>query len=155
MITYFLNLTFISTGVDSIDSILAGGIHSGMITDVICNTKEGRTNFCFSLCVQSVIENEDNTVIFGDTQGSFRPEKIEKYLKYLQQPISMLDRIKYIRLFSSKSQNLLTEKASYFRPALIVVEDFSSLFSNEYQGISRNLHIMKYLHKLALNAIQN
>ena len=148
-------MTFISTGVNSVDSVLAGGIRRGMITDIMCNTKEGRTNFCFSLCVHSVIQSEYNTAIFGDTNGSFRPEKIERYLGYLRQPNSMLDRIKYVRLFSSRSQKLLTEKASYFRPALIVVDDFSTLFSNEFHGFSRSLHIIKYLHKLALKAIQD
>jgi RecA/RadA recombinase len=138
-----------------LDSVLGGGIQRGLITDILCNTKEGRTNFCFSLCVHSVIQSEHNLVIFADTKGSFRPEKIEKFLKYMQQPNSLLGRIKYIRLFSSRAQKLLTERASYFKPVLIVIDDFSSLFSNEYSGFSRHVYIMKYLHKLALNAIQN
>ena len=148
-------MTPISTGLHSLDSVLGGGIQRGLITDILCNTKEGRTNFCFSLCVHSVIQSEHNLVIFADTKGSFRPEKIEKFLKYMQQPNSLLGRIKYIRLFSSRAQKLLTERASYFKPVLIVIDDFSSLFSNEYSGFSRHVYIMKYLHKLALNAIQN
>ena len=148
-------MTPISTGLHSLDSVLGGGIQRGLITDILCNTKEGRTNFCFSLCVHSVIQSEHNLVIFADTKGSFRPEKIEKFLKYMQQPNSLLGRIKYIRLFSSRAQKLLTERASYFQPVLIVIDDFSSLFSNEYSGFSRHVYIMKYLHKLALNAIQN
>ncbi|MDQ3884889.1 MAG: hypothetical protein M3239_05535, partial [Thermoproteota archaeon] len=65
----------------------------------------------------------------------------------------VLEKITYIRALTTIDQINATEKIAQLQPALVVVDTLTSLFSTEYSGPARHIAVMKYLHKLALMAI--
>jgi DNA repair protein RadA len=63
------------TGCKSLDNLLAGGIEAGVITQVYAPPGSGKTQLCHTLCVMLPT---DYRVIYIDTEGSFRPERIKE-----------------------------------------------------------------------------
>ena len=60
-------MMIVSTGSKSLDSLLGGGIHSGLVTDFFGKSGTGKSQLCFSLCVNcacAIIPGE--TIIFID-----------------------------------------------------------------------------------------
>ena len=64
----------ISTGIEKLDELLSGGISSGIIIDVFGANSTGKTQFLLQLCI-SCIRNAGK-VLYVDTTGNFRPERI-------------------------------------------------------------------------------
>jgi DNA repair protein RadA len=63
------------TGCKSLDNLLDGGIQAGVITQVYGPHGSGKTQLCHTLCVMLP---SDYMVIYIDTEGSFRPERIKE-----------------------------------------------------------------------------
>jgi RecA/RadA recombinase len=72
------NVVRLPTSCKSLDSLLDGGIETGQITQVYRPPGSGKTQLCHTLCVMSA---SDYRVIYIDTEGSFRPERIETIAK--------------------------------------------------------------------------
>jgi RecA/RadA recombinase len=140
----------ISTGSDAIDSILGGGIHAGMITDIYGESGSGKSQLCFTLCANCA-KNTAASTLFIDTAGTFRPERIVE----ISGSQLALEKITYIRAFTIVDQVNATRKILEVRPTLVVVDTLTSLFSTEYSGPERHRALMKYLHELALLAISS
>eukprot|EP00605_Chrysophyceae_sp_TOSAG23-4_P000547 GSChrysophyteH1.ASY1.ANO1.616.1 assembled CDS len=72
----------ISTGSSSLDSILGGGIETGQITEVFGEFRTGKTQLAHTLCVTSQLSFEsgggEGKIIYIDTEGNFRPQRIEQ-----------------------------------------------------------------------------
>jgi DNA repair protein RadA len=66
------------TGCKSLDSLLNGGIEAGVITQVYGGPGSGKTQLCHTL---SAMLPSDYMVIYVDTEGSFRPERIQEIAK--------------------------------------------------------------------------
>ena len=64
-----------------------------------------------------------------------------------------LEKISYIRAFTTTEQSNATKKIIEIRPKLVVIDSLTSLFSTEYSGPERHRAIMKYMHQLAALAI--
>jgi RecA/RadA recombinase len=137
----------ISTGSKALDDALGGGIHTGMITDLYGESGSGKSQLCFTLCA-NYAKNSDN-ILFIDTTGAFRPERI---MEISGSKLS-LEKITYIRPFTTTEQNNATRKIIEVRPRLVVIYTLTSLFSTEWPGPERHRAIMKYLHELAVLAI--
>ncbi len=141
--------TTISTGSNAIDSLLGGGVHTGMITDIYGESGSGKSQLCFTLCANCA--KEGASTLFIDTAGTFRPERIMEISGSQQ----ALEKITYIRALTTIDQTNTTKKILDIEPALVVVDTLTSLFSTEYSGPARHLAVMNYLHKLALLAINS
>jgi DNA repair protein RadA len=63
------------TGCKSLDNLLGGGIEAGVITQVYGPPGSGKTQLCHTL---SVMLPSDYMVIYIDSEGSFRPERIKE-----------------------------------------------------------------------------
>ncbi|MFB6182630.1 MAG: DNA repair and recombination protein RadB [Candidatus Nanohaloarchaea archaeon] len=63
----------ISTGCESIDKLLNGGIEKRIITNVYGESGTGKTNFCIQIAAQ-VTEN-NGKVAFIDSEAGFSPER--------------------------------------------------------------------------------
>ena len=140
-------ITTIPTGSNAIDSLLGGGIHTGMITDIYGGSGSGKSQMCFTLsanCARAGI-----STLFIDTAGTFRPERIVEICGSKEE----LEKITYIRAFTTIDQINTTKKIAEIQPALVIVDNLTSLFSTEYSGPARHIAVMNYLHKLALLAI--
>jgi RecA/RadA recombinase len=137
----------ISTGSKATDALLGGGIRTGMITDIYGESGSGKSQLCFTLCANCV--KDAASTLFIDTAGTFRPERIME----ISGSQLALEKITYIRAFTTIDQMNATRKILEVRPMLVVIDSLTSLFSTEYSGPERHRALMKYLHELAFLAI--
>jgi DNA repair protein RAD51 len=143
----------ISTGSRSLDGLLGGGIRSGMVTDFFGGSGTGKSQLCFTICVNCAKEiNPGESILFIDTTGNFRPERIQEISKG-QGKEDVLSKISYIRVFNSSDQNNVICGASERMPRIIIVDNVTYLISNEFDGARKYLRIMKHMHSLCLTAI--
>ncbi|XP_059048561.1 DNA repair protein RAD51 homolog 4-like [Achroia grisella] len=68
----------IRTGIVNLDEILDGGIPVG-ITELCGLSESGKTQLCFQLAINCVI-NTENNVLYIDTKGDFSAMRIQKIL---------------------------------------------------------------------------
>ena len=147
-------MDFISTGSSNLDIFLRGGIRTGIITNIFGESGSGKSQFCFSICANLLKKNKDVKVIFIDTSGNFRPERI---LDITDNPNieGILHNIHYIRPYSIKDQFEAIKKIYEIKPKLVIIDTITSLISMESKNIARHLILMKFIHELAHTAINN
>ncbi|HJU79965.1 MAG TPA: hypothetical protein VJ599_10430 [Nitrososphaeraceae archaeon] len=149
-------MPIITTGSASIDGILGGGIRTGLITNILSDSRDARSGLCYSLCVNAATHFKDSSIIFGDTQGFFRPEKILSYIKDRHESDSILHQIRSIRLMSTNVQMVIVDYALNLHPILIIIDNFSYLFLNEKKkSLTMQFRLRKHLHDLAIFAMEN
>jgi len=146
----------ITTGSEAIDGILGGGIRTGLVTNILSDSRDARSGLSYSICVNAATHHKDSSIIFGDTQGFFRPEKILSFIKKKQETESILHQIRSIRLMSTNVQMVLAYYALHLHPVLIIIDNFSYLFLNEKKrALSIQFRLRKHLHDLAICAMEN
>jgi DNA repair protein RadA len=97
------------TGCKSLDNLLDGGIETGIITQVYGPPGSGKSQFCYSLCAMLP---SDYRLIYIDTEGSFRPERIEAITKARSlEPKQILQKILVTKALDSKQQESRIEAA--------------------------------------------
>jgi RecA/RadA recombinase len=149
-------MRIITTGSSSIDKMLGGGIRTGLITNILSDSRDARSSMCYSLCVNAAQSYKDSSIIFGDTQGFFRPEKILSYIKDKHNLSPILHQIRSLRILSLNVQMVLVNYALNLRPIVIILDNFSYLFLNERKKLlSIQIFLRKHLHDLAISAIDN
>ena len=70
-----------TTGSKSLDDFLKGGIESQAITELTGEFGSGKSQICHTLCVTAATNNNSNqinSIIFIDTENTFRPERIHQ-----------------------------------------------------------------------------
>jgi RecA/RadA recombinase len=147
-------LNFISTGSANLDRFLRGGIRTGIITNIFGESGSGKSQFCFSICANLLKNNEDSKIIFIDTSGNFRPERILD-ITNKHNLNKILHNIHYIRPYSIKDQFDAIKKIYEIQPKLVIIDTLTSLIAIESKNISRHLILMKFIHQLAHIAINN
>ena len=145
----------ISTGLQNLDKFLKGGIPSGVITDIYGANGTGKTQFLLQITINSI--KHGGKVLFLDTTGGFRPERIVEMQKYQNLEMDILDKITVSRITNTSEQinsikNLQSENFS-----LIVVDNITDLFSYEYKTedsfFKKNSLFMKHMHDISEIAI--
>lgn len=72
----------ITTGSPVLDQLLGGGIETMSITEAFGQFRTGKTQLAHTLCVTTQLPKEkgggNGKVIYIDTEGTFRPERIEQ-----------------------------------------------------------------------------
>jgi RecA/RadA recombinase len=129
------------------DSLLGGGVRTGMVTDIYGESGSGKSQLCFTLCANCA--KDGGGAIFVDTAGTFRPERVVE----ISGSPSALEMIMFVRALNTVDQENAIKKILDTSPRLVVVDTLTSLFSAEYSGPARHLAVMKHLHELALVAI--
>ena len=147
-------MEFISTGSSNLDRFLRGGIRTGIITNIFGESGSGKSQFCFSICANLLKKNEDSKIIFIDTSGNFRPERILD-ITNKHNLSKILHNIHYIRPYSIKDQFDAIKKIYEIQPKLVIIDTITSLIAIESKNISRHLILMKFIHQLAHIAINN
>jgi DNA repair protein RAD51 len=122
----------IKTGLRKIDNFLSGGIPNGLIVDIFGGSGTGKTQLLLQLSINS-IKNGGN-VLYLDTTGGFRPERILEIQKKSNMDFNLLDKITVSRVTNTSEQinsikNLHTNNFS-----LIVIDNITDLFSYEYNN---------------------
>ncbi|MDH3313506.1 MAG: AAA family ATPase [Nitrosopumilus sp.] len=147
----------ISTGLQKLDEFLSGGIPNGLIVDIFGGNGTGKTQLLLQLCINS-IKNGGN-VLYLDTTGGFRPERILEIQKQSGIEFDFLEKIivSRIRNTSEQIKSINNFEKNHF--SLIVIDNITDLFSYEYKNdesiFKKNLLFMKYMNQLSKFAITN
>ncbi len=146
----------ISTGIKKLDNYLGGGIKGGIITDIFGATGTGKTQLTMQISINSLLNG--NQVLFQDTTGQFRPERMLDLIKIRNLETNLLDRVKVGRITNSSEQIQFLSKIKDQDFSLVVIDNVSDLFSFEYgkeeQNLEKNVTFMQYMHELSLISIQ-
>ncbi|MEK0327036.1 MAG: recombinase RecA [Nitrosopumilus sp.] len=146
----------ISTGIKKLDNYLGGGIKGGIITDIFGATGTGKTQLTMQISINSLLDG--NQVLFQDTTGQFRPERMLDLIKIRNLETNLLDRVKVGRITNSSEQIQFLSKIKDQDFSLVVIDNVTDLFSFEYgnekQNLEKNVTFMQYMHELSLISIQ-
>lgn len=145
----------ISTGLPSLDNLLGGGIIAGVITDIFGPGGSGKTQLVMQICTNAINEK----IIYQDTSGSFRPERILQLMHAKQLAPDLLDNIIVTRVTNTAEQIKYLKNISQVNPRLVVIDNITDLFSFEYSkesnSLEKHVKFMEYMHSLSLLCIQN
>lgn len=151
----------ISTGSKDLNELLGGGVEAKGITEAYGKFASGKTQLGFQLCVNVQLPIDkggmDGKVLFIDTEGTFRPERIEQIAKAADlKPEDVLSSIFVVRAENTSQQILALEKADKTikenNIKLIVIDSMMALFRSEYPGRGalgeRQQKLNAHIHKL-------
>ena len=152
----------ITTGSKELDNLLGGrGVETQAITEVHAKFGSGKSQLGFQLCVTTQMPKDkgglEGSVIFIDSEGTFRPERIKQMAAAKgMDPEKVLENIYTARAYNSDHQMLLAEKAEDIikekNVKLIVVDSVTGHFRGDYIGrgtlANRQQLLNKHLHHL-------
>lgn len=145
----------ISTGMSGLDKLLGGGVAVGTITDIFGPSGSGKTQIAMQICVNSV---KDWKIIYQDTSGSFRPERMLQLIKAKNLDEKLLDKIMVARITNTAEQIEYANKISAQNQFLLVIDSITDLFSFEYSrdsnSLKKHMKFMEYMHMLSLLSIR-
>ncbi len=145
----------ISTGLQKLDKFLSGGIHNGVIMDIFGGNGTGKTQLLLQLSINSI--KNGGHVLYLDTTGGFRPERILQIQKQSKTQFDFLQQITVSRLTNTSEQIKSIDDIRNNDFSLIVIDNVTDLFSYEYKKdestFKKNSLFMKYMHELSKLAI--
>ncbi len=161
------NMLKITTGSASLDDLFGGGIETGAVTELYGEFRTGKTQLAHQLCVAAQLPRELGglrvdgpiKVIYIDTEGTFRPERILNMTKRWEGDLDVKQVLKNImhgRAYNSDHQMVLAEKAaqdSQTEPiGLVIVDSLIAHFRAEYIGrgtlATRQQKLNQHIHTL-------
>ncbi len=155
------NMMRCRTGSEALDDLLAGGIETKAMTELVGQYGAGKTQICLKLCVMTQLPPEQGGlgggVLFFDTEGTFSAQRIHQIVEAMELDTeTILDGILVSRVYTSDHQILLLDHS--FKVCreegikLVVVDSLISHFRSEYIGreslAERQQRLNNYLHKL-------
>ncbi len=147
----------IPTGLLTLDRFLSGGIPNGIIVDIFGGNGTGKTQLLLQLSINSI--KNDGKVLYLDTTGGFRPERILEIQKKSNTNFNFLDKIIVSRVTNTSEQINLIKNLQENNFSLIVIDNITDLFSYEYKNnqsiFDKNSLFMKYMYELSLYAVTN
>ncbi len=145
----------ISTGLQKLDKFLSGGIPDGVIMDIFGGNGTGKTQLLLQLSINSI--KNGGHVLYLDTTGGFRPERILQIQKQSKIQFDFLQQITVSRLTNTSEQIKSIDDIKNNDFSLIVIDNVTDLFSYEYKKnesiFKKNSLFMKYMHELSKLAI--
>ena len=147
-------LEMLSTGLLGLDDLLGGGIASGTIIDIFGPGGSGKTLLTMQISLNSL---RDGIVLYQDTTGGFRPERMLQLIKLKDLQSSLLDSMIVARVTNTAEQVEYVKKISELRPKLVVIENITDLFTFEYSretsSLEKHIRFMEYMHMLSMTSI--
>ena len=145
----------IKTGLKELDQFLGGGIKEGLVTNISGQSATGKTQLAFQICLNALHSEKD--VLFQDTTGEFRPERLVEMMQLRKINPSLLDKINVSRITNTAQQIQCFSKIPLKSYSLIIVDSVTDLFSFEYskkeQSLEKHISFMKYMQNLSSIAI--
>ncbi len=151
----------ITTGSKNLNELIGGGVEVNGITETYGKYASGKSQIGFQLSVNAQLQQSkgglDGKVLFVDTEGTFRPERIEQLANAAGiDPKAVLANIFVSRVESTEQQILTIERADKLvrdeNVKLIVVDSLMSLFRSEFVGRGalgeRQQKLNVHVHKL-------
>jgi RecA/RadA recombinase len=96
----------LSTGCDSLDQLLFGGIETHAVTEFYGPSGVGKTQLCFTLSAIAAGTEENGKVLYIDTEHKFRPERILSISQARGFCDNVLSKILYSDIVNSDHQEL-------------------------------------------------
>ena len=151
----------ITTGSKDLNELIGGGVETNAITEVYGKFASGKSQLGFQLSVNVQLPRDkgglEGGVLFIDTEGTFRPERIAEMAKAQKlDEQQVLQNIIVVRATTTEKQILTIERADSIIPEknikLIVVDSLMSLFRSEFIGRGalgeRQQKLNVHIHKL-------
>ena len=130
----------IETGLKELDKFLGGGIKDGLITSISGQSATGKTQLIFQICVNALHNGKE--ILFQDTIGEFRPERLVEMMQLQKINSSLLDKIKVNRITNTAQQIDCLSKTSPGSYSLIIVDSvriFSRLSIQKKNNLLKNI----------------
>ncbi len=151
----------ISTGSSDLNDLIGGGVETNGITETYGRFASGKTQLGFQLAVNVQLPKDKGglggNVLFIDTEGTFRPERIEQIAKAAgMDPKAVLANIAMVRVPTTEQQILTLERADSviqgMNIKLIIIDSLTSLFRSEFIGRGalgeRQQKLNQHIHRL-------
>jgi len=149
----------ITTGTASFDTLMGGGFETGAITECFGEFGSGKTQIGHLLAVNTLKADPTATVVYIDTENTFRPERlVQLAVGAGLDPDEALRRIMVARAYNSDHQMLLAEKVESLiteqgkNVKLVVVDSLTSHFRAEFIGrgtlAERQQKLNRHMHAL-------
>ncbi len=150
----------ISTGSECFNNLMGGGFETSAITECFGEFGSGKTQIGHLLAVNVLKADPTATVVFIDTENTFRPERIKQFAQGAEVDAEdILNRIMVARAYNSDHQMLLAEKIDGLiteqkkNVQLVVVDSLTSHFRAEFIGrgtlAERQQKLNRHMHTLA------
>jgi DNA repair protein RadA len=147
-----------STGSESFDSFLAGGIETQALTEIAGEFGSGKSQLCYTLCVTANISNQNNNgIIFVDTENTFKAERVNQIAESRGLDTEeILKRINVCKIYySAHLEAVIRSLAKYieqYKARLVIIDSIISLHRAEFAGretlSERQQRLNVILHKL-------
>ena len=154
-------LISITTGSKQLDTLLAGGIETGSITELFGEFRTGKSQICHTLAVTCQLPFDmgggEGKCLYIDTEGGFRPVRLLAVAqRYGLSGEEVLDNVAYARAYNSDHQlQLLNQAASMMcetRFSLLIVDSAMALYRTDFAGrgelSARQTHLAKFMRTL-------
>jgi DNA repair protein RadA len=156
----------INTGSENFNLLMGGGFETGSITECFGEFGSGKTQIGHLICVNTLATDPTATVVYIDTENTFRPERIKQFAEGANiDPDEALSRIMVARAYNSDHQMLLADKVDSLiteqgkNVRLVVVDSLTSHFRAEYIGrgtlAERQQKLNRHMHQLSKIASSN
>jgi DNA repair protein RadA len=148
-----------TTGSKNLDDFLKGGIESQAITELTGEFGSGKSQICHTLCVTAATNNSNqiNSIIFIDTENTFRPERIHQIAEARGLDSEEIMKKVFVckMVNSAQLEALIKSLGKYieeYKAKLVIVDSIISLHRAEYTGretlAERQQRLNVILHKL-------
>lgn len=157
----------LSTGCDSMDKLLSGGVYTAELTEIVGPAASGKTQFCLTLASSVAVLTGQN-VLAIDTNGGFDPRRLQQIVSYRCSSettiAAALQRVHCAKTFdlydlldlleSIKASIDAGTEAFYSSLKLIVVDSVTSVLApllggKQSEGQGMMVHLARSLKSLA------
>jgi DNA repair protein RadA len=150
-----------STGSTALDELLLGGIETQAVTEFYGEFGSGKSQICHTLCAvaKQPVESGglDSSTIYIDTEGTFRPERIQEIARARgYDPVQVLKSIAICKVYNSSHLELIIKNLGKyvddFKAKLVIIDSVISLHRAEFAGrgtlADRQQRLNGMLHKI-------
>ena len=150
-----------STGSSMLDDLFLGGIETQAVTELYGEFGSGKSQICHTMCITAgqPIESGglNSGVIYIDTEGTFRPERLEQISSTRSiDPVRALQNVAVCKVYNSAHLELIVKNLGKYiddyKAKLVVVDSIISLHRAEFSGrgtlADRQQRLNSIMHKL-------
>ena len=150
-----------STGSRALDELFLGGIETQAVTEFYGEFGSGKSQICHTLCAtarQSIDSGGmDSGVIYIDTEGTFRPERVDQIARARGLDHRyVLKSVAVCKVYNSSHLELIVKDlgryVNEFKAKLVIIDSIISLHRAEFLGrgtlANRQQKLNGMLHKL-------
>tara|TARA_Y100000310_G_scaffold336283_1_gene420393 strand:- start:1522 stop:2547 length:1026 start_codon:yes stop_codon:yes gene_type:complete len=149
----------ITTGSKAFDELMSGGFETAAITECYGEFGSGKTQVGHLLAVNAQKVFPGSTVVYVDTENTFRPERIIEFAKGAGMDSNkVLANIKVARAYNTDHQMLMTEKVEDLvskegaNIKVLIIDSLTAHFRAEFIGrgtlAERQQKLNKHMHTL-------